>query len=49
VTSRFELLDAQRSLFAAQQLQLQTELAVLLNRVAAYRALGGGWSDATPR
>jgi NodT family efflux transporter outer membrane factor (OMF) lipoprotein len=49
VTSSFELLDAQRSLFAAQQLQLQTELAVLLNRVAAYRALGGGWSDAAPR
>jgi NodT family efflux transporter outer membrane factor (OMF) lipoprotein len=49
VTSSFELLDAQRSLFAAQQLQLQTELAVLLNRVAAYRALGGGWNEVATR
>jgi multidrug efflux system outer membrane protein len=38
-----ELLDAQRSLFVAQQQLVQVELQLLLNRVAAYRALGGGW------
>lgn len=43
VASSLELLDAQRSLFAAQQQRLQTELALLLNRIATYRATGGGW------
>jgi len=41
-SSSLELLDAQRSLFAAQQAVVQTRLALLQNRVAAYRALGGG-------
>ena len=44
VTSSFELLDAQRSLFAVQLAVVQTELALLQARIAAYRALGGGWS-----
>ncbi len=48
VASHFEVLDAQRSVFAAQQLALQTQLARLRNRVALYRALGGGWQDAAP-
>jgi multidrug efflux system outer membrane protein len=42
VASSLELLDAQRSLFAAQQAVVQTRAALLQNRVAAYRALGGG-------
>jgi len=43
IASSLELLDAQRSLLSAQQQRLQTELALLQNRIAAYRALGGGW------
>ena len=43
VASALDLLDAQRSLFAAQQAVLQTQLALTQNRIAAYRALGGGW------
>jgi multidrug efflux system outer membrane protein len=43
VASSLELLDAQRSLFTAQQQRVQAELQLLLNRIEAYRALGGGW------
>jgi len=43
VSSSLELLDAQRSLFGAQQAVVQTRLALLQNRVAVYRALGGGF------
>lgn len=42
VSSSLELLDAERSLFAVQQAVVQTQLALLQNRVSAYRALGGG-------
>lgn len=42
VSNALEQLDAQRSVFAAQQSLLQTRLALLGNRVAVYRALGGG-------
>lgn len=42
VGSSLELLDAQRSLFAAQQALVQVQLAALQNKVAVYRALGGG-------
>jgi NodT family efflux transporter outer membrane factor (OMF) lipoprotein len=45
VASSLELLDAQRSLFAAQQASVATQLAVLQNRIALYRALGGGWTQ----
>jgi len=44
VSSSLELLDAQRSLFTARQAVVQTQLAVLQNRVAVYRALGGGYA-----
>lgn len=44
VASQLERLDALRSHFAAQQLVLQTRLAVAQNQVALYKALGGGWS-----
>lgn len=43
VASQLELLDAQRSVFAAQQTLLQTRLALAQNRVALFKALGGGW------
>jgi outer membrane protein, multidrug efflux system len=42
VSSSLELLDAERSLFVAQQAVVQTQLALLQNRVSTYRALGGG-------
>jgi multidrug efflux system outer membrane protein len=45
VASSLELLDAQRSLLSAQQQRVQVELALLQNRIGAYRALGGGWSE----
>jgi NodT family efflux transporter outer membrane factor (OMF) lipoprotein len=48
VASYLELLDAQRSLFTARQAQIQTRLQLLQNQVLLYRALGGGWSNATP-
>ena len=44
VASSLELLDAQRSLLAAEQQRVQVELALLQNRIGAYRALGGGWN-----
>ncbi len=43
VASFLEVLDAQRSLFAAQQALTQTRLARQLNQVALYKALGGGY------
>jgi NodT family efflux transporter outer membrane factor (OMF) lipoprotein len=45
VASYLDLLDAQRSLFTAQQGLVQTRLARLQNQVQLYRALGGGWTD----
>lgn len=48
VSSYLDLLDAQRSLFAAQQALVQARLARLQNQVQLYRALGGGWTPPTP-
>jgi multidrug efflux system outer membrane protein len=45
VASYLELLDAQRTLFAAQQALAQTQLAQRQNQVLLYKALGGGWSE----
>jgi NodT family efflux transporter outer membrane factor (OMF) lipoprotein len=45
VASYLDLLDAQRSLFTAQQGLVQTRLARLQNQVQLYRALGGGWTE----
>ncbi|MDB5931809.1 MAG: efflux system, outer rane lipoprotein NodT [Polaromonas sp.] len=45
VASYLDLLDAQRSLFTAQQAVVQTRLAQLQSQVVLYRALGGGWKD----
>jgi multidrug efflux system outer membrane protein len=42
--SYLALLDAQRTLFAARQALVDVQRAEQANRVALYRALGGGWS-----
>ncbi|WP_028008481.1 efflux transporter outer membrane subunit [Solimonas flava] len=41
------VLDAQRSLYAAQQSYISTKLARLQNLVTLYKALGGGWNERT--
>jgi len=41
--SYLELLDAQRALYMAQDEWVRSERAVVLNLVALYKALGGGW------
>lgn len=43
--SYLDLLDAQRSLFVAQQQAVQANLQRLQNQVTLYRVLGGGWSE----
>jgi NodT family efflux transporter outer membrane factor (OMF) lipoprotein len=45
ISSYLDLLDAQRSLFAARQAVIQTRLQLLQNQVLLYRALGGGWRE----
>jgi outer membrane protein TolC len=42
--SYLDLLDAQRSLFAAQQASVEANLQRLQNQVTLYRVLGGGWT-----
>lgn len=42
--SYLDALDAQRSLFAAQQAHLQVQTQYLQNGVTLYRVLGGGWT-----
>ncbi|MGZ3440498.1 MAG: efflux transporter outer membrane subunit, partial [Polyangia bacterium] len=44
-SSFLDFLDAQRQLFAAQLLLVQTQALQLQNLVALYRALGGGWNE----
>jgi outer membrane protein, multidrug efflux system len=48
IASSLDLLDAQRSLFTAQQAVLQTRLLQLQNQVALYKTLGGGWTETRP-
>lgn len=45
VSSQLELLDAQRSVFSAQQAVVLTRLQQLQNRVSLYKTLGGGWTE----
>lgn len=45
VSSYLDILDAQRSLYAAQQALVQVQAARLQNRVVVYKALGGGWVE----
>jgi multidrug efflux system outer membrane protein len=47
VSNQLELLDAQRSLFAARQAAVLTRLAQLQGQVILYKTLGGGWTEAT--
>lgn len=42
------LLDAQRTLYLAQQAQITTRLAEQANRVTLYKVLGGGWRERNP-
>lgn len=46
--SFLDILDAQRSLFAAQQALVQTRALRLQNLVTFYRVLGGGWRGPAP-
>ena len=45
VDSFLQVLDAQRTLFNAQQSVLATRLAQQLNQVQLFRSLGGGWDE----
>ena len=45
VASYFDVLDAQRTLFAAQQAAVQTQALQAQNLVTLYKVLGGGWSE----
>lgn len=45
VSSYLDLLDAQRSLFALEQADVQVRLAQMVNQINLYKALGGGWSE----
>ena len=45
-SSYLEVLDAQRSLFAAQQAELALGAQVQQNLATLYRVLGGGWTEA---
>ena len=47
VASYLDLLDAQRSLFALEQADVQVRLTQLLNQINLYKALGGGWAEAS--
>ena len=49
VSSYLDLLDAQRSLFAARQQVVQTRPTQLQSQVSLYQALGGGWSEGGER
>jgi multidrug efflux system outer membrane protein len=41
----FDVLDAQRSLFAAQQAVVQVQVQQVQNLVTLYKVLGGGWTE----
>jgi multidrug efflux system outer membrane protein len=43
--SSFDVLEAQRSLFSAQQAQVQVQAQQLQNLVTLYKVLGGGWTE----
>jgi multidrug efflux system outer membrane protein len=49
IASSLDLLDAQRSLFVVQLALAQTRLAQLQNQVTLYKALGGGWTEASAK
>ena len=47
VASQLDLLDAQRALFTAQQAHISAQLSRQLAHISVYKALGGGWVDAS--
>jgi outer membrane protein, multidrug efflux system len=49
VDSYVTVLTAQRDLYGAQQLLIQTQLARLSNLIGLYKALGGGWVEQSAR
>ncbi|MBC8056663.1 MAG: efflux transporter outer membrane subunit, partial [Rhizobiales bacterium] len=48
-SSYFDVLDAQRTLFTAQQTTVQTQALQVQNLVTLYKVLGGGWTEPVPR
>jgi len=46
--SYLDVLDAQRSLFTAQQAALQVQAMLAQNAVSLYKVLGGGWKEGAP-
>jgi multidrug efflux system outer membrane protein len=44
-SSYLDALDAQRALFAAQQLAVLAQAAQVQNQVTLYKVLGGGWTE----
>ncbi|MGY4831263.1 efflux transporter outer membrane subunit [Sphaerotilaceae bacterium SBD11-9] len=47
-SSYFEVLEAQRALFTAQQAAVLTQAAAVQNQIALYKVLGGGWTEPPP-
>ena len=47
IDSYLNVLDAQRSLYAAQQNLITLKLTALSNQVTLYKVLGGGWQERT--
>ena len=43
--STFDVLDAQRSLFATRQAAVQVQLQQVQNQVTLYKVMGGGWAE----
>ncbi|HEY3348112.1 MAG TPA: TolC family protein, partial [Nitrospirota bacterium] len=43
-SSYFEVIDADRDLYTAELLQVQSQRNTLLSLVQLYKALGGGWN-----
>ncbi|WP_437615987.1 efflux transporter outer membrane subunit [Erwinia sp. V71] len=48
VASYLEVLDAQRTLYSAQQALIQSELSHKSNLITLYKVLGGGWAQSHP-
>jgi multidrug efflux system outer membrane protein len=44
-SSYFDVLDAQRALFTAQQATVQVQAAQIQNLITLYKVLGGGWTE----
>jgi len=48
LTTFINVLDAERSLYQAQDDLVQSDQAVTQNLIALYKAMGGGWEESTP-